>query len=80
MGMTAGWLSKDSAENFIIEQHEAFDDVFYDCPVQAISIIKCKFTDTRQVFCIAVMFDGDTKHLLTEADVRLMTGEQRYEI
>lgn len=80
MGMTSGWLSKASAESFICEQRDALDDMFYDCNVQAISILKCTFSTKEQVFCIAVMLDGDTKHLLTEADVRFMTGEQTYEI
>lgn len=75
MGMTSGWLSRASAERFIVEQYEAFDELFCPCCVDHISVLK-----TSGVFCIAVVFGNNTKHLLTEADVRFMTGEQSYAI
>lgn len=73
MGMTSGWLSCKSAENFIIEQCDNFDEVFKS--VRSIYPVGIK-----GVFCIVVEFDNNTGHLLTEADVRFMTGEQSYEI
>lgn len=80
MGMTSGWLSKASAERFICEQYEAFDKLFCPCCVSHVSTIKTKFVGNQEVFCIAVVFYDNTKHLLTEADVRFMTGEQSYAI
>lgn len=79
MGMTSGWLSQASAERFIIEQRDSFDDLFCPNCVEAISTLKCKMGN-ELVFCIVVVFDGDTKHFITEADVRFMTGEQTYVI
>lgn len=80
MGMTSGWLSKASAERFIIEQSDSFDEVFCPCCVTSIFSAKTKFVGTQEVFCIVVKFDDDTEHFLTEADVRFMTGEQSYAI
>lgn len=75
MGMTSGWLSKASAERFIIEQRDSIDAMFCPCCIASIFPVK-----TSGVFCIVVKFDNDTEHFLTEADVRFMTGEQSYEI
>jgi hypothetical protein len=80
MGMTSGWLSKASAERFIIEQRDSIDAMFCPYCVASIFSTKTKFVGSTEVFCIVVKFDDNTEHFLTEADVRFMTGEQSYEI
>ncbi len=78
MGMTAGWLSQASAERFIIEQSDYFNK-YYRGKAETIATQKCRMR-SGIVFCIVVIFDSNTKHYLTEADVRFMTGEQSYVI
>lgn len=79
MGMTCGWLSKKSAESFIIEQRDGFDELFCSCCVDSIRPSKAHMGKSV-VFCIIVKFESGTEHYITEADVRFMTGEQSYAI